>query len=114
MEEKQIVKKLDHMLDKSLRYRKKWGVFYVLKAFVVLGRGWHTIDEVYKKALELSGNPKLKYYPVQDAIKYGFAELDKEQKETRVGLLRVKLKDEIYNIIEREIDKYLQELEKIA
>ncbi|MEM1985455.1 MAG: hypothetical protein QXQ24_01805 [Nitrososphaeria archaeon] len=111
---KQMTEKLDLMLSKARKIRKKWNVFYVLKAFVVMGRGWHTIDEVYKKALELSGNPKLKYYPVQDAIKYGFAELDKEQKETRVGLLRVKLKDEIYDIIEREIDRYIQEIEKIA
>ncbi|MEM4140021.1 MAG: hypothetical protein QXG36_02855 [Nitrososphaeria archaeon] len=109
-----IIEKFDLLLINAKRVRKRLGVFYVLKAFVVMGRGWHTIDEVYKKALELSGNPKLKYYPVQDAIKYGFAELDKEQKETRVGLLRVKLKDEIYDIIEREIDRYIQEIEKIA
>ncbi|MBC7092183.1 MAG: hypothetical protein H5T50_09815, partial [Nitrososphaeria archaeon] len=90
MNKEQVVRKFDTILSKAKKYRKRFGVFYALKAFVVLGRDWHTIDEVWKKAMELSGNPKMKYYPVQDAIKYGFAELDKEQKETRVGNLRVK------------------------
>jgi len=112
-QEKLVIEKLDSMLAMAKKIKRRLGVFYVLKAFVLLGRGWHTIKEVHKKAMEISNNPKLKYYPIQDAIKYGLAELDKEQKEKSVGELKVKLKDELYNTIEKEIDKYIQELEKI-
>gem|GEM_PF-5770331 len=112
-QEKLVIEKLDSMLAKAKKIKRRLGVFYVLKAFVLLGRGWHKIKEVHKKAMEISNNPKLKYYPIQDAIKHGLAELDKEQKEKSVGELKVKLKDELYNTIEKEIDKYIQELEKI-
>jgi len=112
-QEKLAVEKLDSMLAKAKKIKGRLGVFYVLKAFVISGRGWHTIKEVHKKAVEISNNPKLKYYPIQDAIKHGLVELDKEQKEKSVGELRVKLKDELYNTIEKEIDKYIHEIEKI-
>jgi hypothetical protein len=113
LEEEQIIKKLDLILIRAKKIRKRLSIFYVLKAFVVLGKGWHTIHDVWKKAIEISGNPKLKYYPIQDAIKYNFAVLEEQREGKKVGNLRVKLKDELYDIIKKEIDRYLKELGKI-
>lgn len=48
---------------------------YILKALIELGSGWHSFKEVLTKAIETSGNTKMKYYPIQDVIKLRLAEL---------------------------------------
>ena len=107
----EITEILDRMLTRARRWKKRMGLFYALKALVILGKDWHTFSEVLTEMMEISKNPKLKYYPIQDAIKYKLAILDK-QVDGSAGNLRVKLRDELFDIIAETIDDYIRTMEQ--
>jgi predicted DNA-binding protein YlxM (UPF0122 family) len=99
------------MIARAKRARKRLGSFYALKAMVELGKGWHTFKEVLEKMIEITGNTKLKYYPIQDTIKYGLAILE-PQYDKPTGELKVKLRDELYDMIAEQIDDYIRKMEQ--
>lgn len=99
---------LDDLIARAKKVGKPTSSLYVLKALVELGKGWHTFKVVLAKAIEVSGNTKMKYYPIQEISKLGLAEL-RFPEGALVSETQVRLPPLDKNKISRRITLYFEE-----
>ena len=99
--------------EKAEKAKKTTSVIFMIQSIVELGSGWHSFREVLSKGIKLSGNAKMKYYPIQDVVKLKLAEID-APKGVPMSDVKVRIKPEFYNQVSDFIHDYFVRREGVG